>query len=143
MPQVFGTNSVLHLLPATGASVDLTSDLTSITLRWDRANPDTTTFGTTNTVKRIAGLRDYVLDFAGIFNTGVSASGFSSALACAMGASENTLFKFAPAGCVAGCPFYTGCGMVGNMTITTTPTAMVGLSFTLQAGAGSLSASTV
>ena len=138
MTRVLGTNLILFLFPSGAASLAIQPDLNNVSLRWDKSNPEVTTFGK-ETVQRIAGLRDWTLDFAGIWNSGGSAV---SLLATEMAGSTNTLLTFAPAS-VTGSPTYSGCGLMTNLTVTGTPPNPVAMSFSVQAGAGSMTVGTV
>ena len=133
MTQVLGSNVALHLFPSGAASLNVSADLNSVTLKHSRNNPETTTFGKT-TAQRIAGIRDYSIDFAGIWNSGSIAV---DVLATEMGASTNTLFRLAPAS-VAASPMYTGCALISDWTVTGPVGGPVAMSFTLQSAAGSL-----
>ncbi len=138
MAQVLhGYNWVVQLFPNNAASLVCSTELNSVSLKWDRANPDVSTFGTTSTVKRIAGLRDYSVDFGGIWSSGTTASAVTSVLATEMNASSFTYFLIAPAS-IAGSPTYGGCAMIGNLSITGNMSTATAIAFTLQAGTGSL-----
>ena len=142
MPQVLGNNAFIHIFPSGAASANLSGDANSVALRWDRNNPDVTTFTgaeTALTTERIAGARDYTLDFAGIYNTG--AASVQGIIEVEMAASTATLFLYAPAS-VTACPTYSGCGLLSNLTITTPLGGPAAISFTIQAATGSLTRGT-
>jgi hypothetical protein len=139
IPQILGTNTTLYVFTTSG-SLDITGDFNNSNLQWSRNNPDTTTYGKTTT-QRISGLRDYSFDFAGIFNSG-SVTAFDY-LKTDMNASVYTLFKWAPAGSITGCPFFMACALLSAFNVESPVGGPVAMSMTLQAGAGSLSASTV
>lgn len=139
MGQILGTNSILILFTSSG-SVDASGDLNNSNLQWSRNNPDTTTYSKTTT-QRISGIRDYSLDFAGIWNSGSVLA--HNMMVADMNASLYTLFKWAPGGSVSGCPFYAGCALLSALNTESPVGGPVAMSFTLQSGAGSLSASTV
>lgn len=137
--QILGTNTKLYVWTTSG-SLDISGDLNNSNLQWSRNNPTTTTYGNT-TEQRISGIRDYSLDFAGIFAAG-SITGFTY-LQADMNASLYTLFKWAPAGSTTGCPFYSGCALLSAFNVESPVGGPVAMSMTMQSGAGSLSASTV
>lgn len=134
MSQILGTNTVLQLFTTSG-SLDVTGDFNSTNLQYSRNNPETTTYSKT-TVQRISGLRDYSIDFAGIFNSG-SNTAFSYILAD-MAASVQTVFKFAPGGSVSGSPYFAGSALFSAFNVESPVGGPVAMSLTLQAGAGSL-----
>jgi len=139
MSNVHGTNTVFHIVASVG-SLNISGDLNNVTLKWDKNNPDVTTFGD-NTIQRISGLRDYSVDFAGIFNSG--ASTVNSFLVADMNASINTIFTFAPGGSISGSPIYSGCALISSYSITNPVNGPAAISFTLQAAAGSLTAACI
>ena len=142
MPQILGNNGYLNLFPSGAASGTLHGDANSIALRWDRNNPEVTTYTgaeTTLTTERIAGVRDYTLDFAGIYNTGAAV--VQGLIETEMAASTATLFVYAPAS-ITGCPTYSGCGMLSNYTVTGPIGGPVAVSFSIQAATGSLTRGT-
>lgn len=146
MAQQHGNNTKVLLYSATGgASIDASGDLNSATFRWDRNNPDVTTFNATGvtalTTERLAGLKDYTLDFAGVLNTG--GSSIEDFLTTEFAASTYTRFIVAMAGSISGSPIYTGCSVLSTYNVTGPLNGPVAVSFTLQAGAGSLTRSTV
>ena len=141
MPIIHGFNWVIQLFPSGAASTNLTTELNSVSLKWDRNNPDVSTFGTTSTTKRLSGLRDYSIDFAGLWNSGTSTSTAEGVLTTEMNATTNTLFLIGPA-CTVSCPVYSGCAVLSNLTITGGMNAATAISFTLQAAAGSLTRGT-
>lgn len=141
MAIIHGYNMVVQLFPSGAASTVLTTEINSVALSWDRNNPDVSTFGTTSTTKRITGLRDYSIDFAGLWNSGTATSTAEGVLTTEMNASTNTLFMIAPAS-VTGSPVYSGCSVLSKLQITGGMNAPVAISFTLQAGAGSLTRGT-
>ena len=131
-----GYNFVVNVYPSGTASAQLHPNLNSVTFRFDRANQDVTTFGDT-TIQRLAGLRDWTMDFAGLWTGSAASQSAESATFLDMVASGNTIIALAPAS-VTGCPVYTGCGLLTNVTLTSTPNGAVALSFSVQAAAGSL-----
>src|SRR3990167_3650129 len=139
MAQTHGVNGILHIVASVG-SLNVSGDLNNVTLKWDKNNPEVTTFGD-NTIQRISGLRDYSVDFAGIFNTG--ASTVNSFLAADMNASVNTIFTYAPGGSISGSPIYSGCALLSSYSITGPVNGPVAIAFTLQAAAGSLTAACI
>lgn len=136
MANTLGNNIVVHIFTTSG-SIDASGDLNSSNLKWDRNNPETTTYGK-STVQRIAGLRDYSLDFAGLFNSGPSA--MFSQLIADMNASLYTLIKWLPAGSVTGCPILSGSMLLSSFNMSGPVGGPVAISWTAQAGAGSLTA---
>ena len=142
MAIIHGYNFVVHLFPSGAASTNLQTEINSVALSWDRNNPDVSTFGTTSTVKRITGLRDYSIDFAGLWNSGTSTSTAEGVLTTEMNASTNTLFTIAPAS-VSGSATYSGCAVLSKLQVTGGMNTPVAISFTLQSAAGSLTRSTV
>lgn len=136
MSNILGTNSIVQLFTTSG-SLDVSGDFNSTNLQFSRNNSEVTTYGMT-TVARISGLRDYSLDFAGIFNSG-SNTAFSYILAD-MNASLRTVFKFAPGGSVSGSPYFAGSALISAFNVESPVGGPVAMSLTLQAGAGSLTA---
>lgn len=140
MTQAHGNSVILHFFPSGAASANLTGDLNSVAMRWDKNNPDVTTFSGT-TLERISGLRDYAVDYAGIFNTGTG--NVEAVMTTEMNASTNTLFVLAPGGSISGSPTYSGCALLSNLTVNGPLNGPVAISFTLQAATGSLTRGTV
>ena len=137
MSQINGFNMTVHFFPDSAASVNLTGDLTSAALRWDRANQDVTTFGAPYTVERLAGLRDWSMDFAGIWNSGTATIVPEGVFVTEMAGSKNGLILICPAS-ITGSPIYSGCGLLTNFSITGPLTGPTAISFSMQAAAGSL-----
>lgn len=140
MPQLHGKNTLLEMFDSTGASATISGDLNQFTLSWSRSNPDVTTFGQ-NTTQRIAGIADYDLSGTAIYNSN-TASAVQVTMAGWIAASTNTLFKWYPASKTSGCEFWTGCVLLSAYSEQAPVNGAVTLSFTLQSGAGSLTAST-
>lgn len=136
MANVLGENCILQIFTTSG-SLDVSGDFNSSDLNYSRNNPDVTTYGKT-TIQRIAGLRDYTLNFSGIFNSGVNTA-FTYILAD-VAASLPTLFKWAPGGSISGSPYFTGSAMFSDFKVNAPHNAAVAMSMTLQAAAGSLTA---
>lgn len=139
MSQVHGNQAVVHLIGSL-ASLNATGDLNNFTLRWDKNNPEVTTYGFT-TVQRISGVRDYSIDLAGIFNSGATC--VYSQLVADMNASIPTLFRLAPAGSVSGSPVMSGCAFISTVGMTGPQNGPVAMTFTLQSGAGSLTSACI
>ena len=139
MATILGTNSIVHLFTNAG-STDISGDLNTISMNFNRDNPEVTTFGDL-TVQRIAGIRDYSFDFAGIYNTG--ASNVHSIAITDMNGSLYSLLKFAPGGSVTGCPVYSGCVLLTTIGITNPHNGPGAVNFSCQAGTGSLTAACV
>ena len=137
--QIHGTNGIFHIVASVG-SLNISGDLNSVALKWDKNNPDVTTFGD-NTIQRISGLRDYSVDFAGIFNSG--ASTVNSFLVADMNASVPTIFSYAPGGSISGSPVYSGCALLSSYSITGPVNGPVAVAFTLQSATGSLTAACI
>lgn len=131
-----GYNFVVNVYPSGTASAQLHPNLNSVTFRWDRANQDVTTFGDT-TIQRLAGIRDWTMDFAGLWTGSSASQSAESAAFLEMVASGNTYIVLAAAS-QSGCPNYSGCGLLSNVTLTGTPNTAVALSFSVQSAAGSL-----
>lgn len=140
MQGIHGTNTTLVIWDSAGASQNVSGDLNSVDLDWSRDNPNSTTFGQ-NTTQRIAGIRDYTLSVAAIFNNGASSA--ASAISQAIAGSYNVLFKWYPVPLTTGCEFWTGCALPSSYKESANLSGPVAVSFTLQAGSGSLSGSTV
>lgn len=139
--QIHGTNVVLQIFSSlSSGSIDASGDFNSATLRWDRNNAEVTTFSNL-TVQRISGIKDYTLDFAGIFRAGTTCP--LSHLVADMNASLPTQFKLAPGGSVSGSPVFSGCCFISTMSITGPQNGPVAMSFSLQSGAGSLTAACI
>lgn len=138
VPESFiqGYNFVVNVYPSGTASAQLHPNQNSVTFRWDRANQDVTTFGDT-TIQRLAGLRDWTMDFAGLWTGSSASQSMESAVMLEMVASGQTYIEIAPAS-QTGCPVYAACGLITNVTLTGTPNTAVALSFSMQAGAGSV-----
>lgn len=135
---------IVHIIASAG-SADVSGDINNVSVRWDKNNPDVTTFGDT-TIQRISGLRDYSLDFAGIFTPNTGGSGALDAhslMVSEMNASTMTVFRVAPAGSISGCPVYSGSALISSLQVTGPVNGPVAISFTLQSGAGSLTAACV
>ena len=141
MPQIHGRNTVLELFDSSGASATVSGDLNQFSLSWTRNNADVTTFGK-DTTHRISGLRDYELSGTAIYNSD-TASAVQVALAGHMTGSANALFRWYPAAKTTGCEFWTGCALLSSYSEAAPVDGAVTLSFALQAGSGSLTASTV
>lgn len=139
MSTILGTNAIFHII-ASAASADVSGDLNTVTLNFNRDNPETTTFGDT-TVQRIAGIRDYSIDFAGIYNSG--ACQVHSLAISDLNASLYTIFRFAPGGSVTGCPVYSGCALFTTFGITNPHNGPAAVNFSLQSGNGSLTAACI
>ncbi len=134
--QVHGTNVTLHMFPSGAACANLTGDLNSVSIKFSKNNPENTTFGK-STAQRLSGIRDYTVDYAGFWN---SASNESTVIT-ELNASLYTLFLIAPAS-ITGCPTYSGCGLINNLTITGPTDGPVAISFSLHSGTGSLTRGT-
>src|SRR3990167_7980652 len=124
-----GYNFVVNVYPSGTASAQLHPNLNSVTFRFDRANQDVTTFGDT-TIQRLAGLRDWTMDFAGLWTGSAASQSAESAAFLDMVASGNTVISVTPAS-QSGCPVYTGCGLLTNVTMTGTPNGAAALSFSV------------
>ena len=141
MPQIHGRNSSVIIYDSAGASQALTADANNTTLAWSRNNPDVTTYGF-DTTQRLAGMRDYTLTVAGIWNSGTGK--IVDNLDNLMSGSIITTFRWMPSGSTqTGCPFYTGCALISAYQEAGPVNGPVTLTATFQAAAGSLTASTV
>ena len=137
MPFVHGRNAAFFMEVA-GASYGVAPDLTSIAHSHTRDNPMTTTMGK-DTNQRIAGIRDYSINLAYIWNGDTdSASGLPQLLDNLLAGSAITLIRYAPAGSVTGCPLYTACMLVSQHDHTAGVNAPVAGTATLQIASGSL-----
>ncbi len=139
MAQIHANNSVIHIIGSL-ASLNATGDLNNHTVRWDKNNPEVTTYGF-STVQRISGVRDYSVDFAGIYNSGATC--VWSQLVADMNASTPTLFRIAVGGSVTGNTVLSGCALISTVGLTGPQNGPQAMSFTLQSGAGSLTAACV
>lgn len=134
MSQSLGTNIILQLFTSSG-SLDVSGDFNTSQLKYTRNNPQTTTYGKT-TEQRIAGIRDWNLSFAGIYNSGTNTA-FTYILAD-MAASLNTLMKWSPQASQTGNPYFSGCGLLSNIQYTGPVGGPTAMSFDMQSAAGSL-----
>ena len=139
MSQVHGNQAVIHIIGSL-ASLNATGDLNNFTVRWDKNNPEVTTYGF-NTVQRISGVLDYSIDSSGIYNSGATC--VYSQLVAEMNASTPTFFRIAPAGSISGSIVFSGCAFVSTVGITGPQNGPVAMTFTLQSGAGSLTAACI
>ena len=138
MPFSHGRLAVFTLEDTAAASYGVSPDLTSIAHSWTRDNPLTTTMGKdTNT--RIAGIRDYSISLAYIWNGDAgSASALPQILDALLAASGVTQIRYAPGGSISGCPLYTACMLVSQHDHTAPVNGVVAGTGTLQIASGSL-----
>ena len=136
MPFVHGKNTVIWVWDTGGTCRNLSGDKNSVTMSWNKSNPETTTFGKIAT-QRIAGLYDVVLSGAGIFNTDAS-TGINTVLAAIMAASTNTLVNLLPAGSVTGCPLYSACYQLSKYEIVGPVNGVTAVNWEFQLASGSL-----
>ena len=139
MSQAHGNQAVIHIIGSL-ASLNATGDLNNFTVRWDKNNPEVTTYGF-NTVQRISGVRDYSIDLAGIYNSGATC--VYSQLVSEMNASTLTFFRIAPTGSISGSVVFSGCAFVSTVGLTGPQNGPVAMTFTIQSGAGSLTAACI
>jgi hypothetical protein len=141
MPFVHGKNVVIWVDDSGGTCRNMSGDKNSVTLAWNRNNPETTTFGKT-TVQRIAGLQDAVLSGAGVFNTD-DTTGIDAVFSGIMAASVNTRVQLAPAGSVSGCPLYSACYQMSKYSIVGPVNGVVAVNWEFQIASGSLTSACV
>lgn len=138
MPFVHGKNATIWVWDASGTCRNLSGDKNSITLAWDKNNPETTTFGKVAT-QRIAGLTDATLSGAGIWNSD-DTTGLDDVLGGILAASTPTLVQFSPAGSLAGCPMYSACYQMSKYDVIGPIGGVVAANWEFQLASGSLTA---
>ena len=115
-------------------------DLNNITFTRSKNNPEATTFGD-NTINRLDGLRDVVLDATGVFN-----SGASTVIGLLDGNFTNSLVtrvQYFPGGNVSGEPSYIACMLLNNYAIQEPLDGVITVNFSLAIGSGSLTATCI
>ncbi len=134
-----GRNAKLYVDNADAAAcTNVSGDLNSIVLTFTRDNPDVTTLGQ-DTHQRIAGLRDFALTGAYVWNAAETAgSGMPQILDALLVASMVTRIQYAPAGSITGCPLYTACMLVNSHTHTAGVNAPVVGTWAMHIASGSL-----
>ena len=143
MGQFHGVTAVLYLDERTSSSQvckAMTGDLNSITFTRSKNNPEVTTFGD-NTINRLDGLRDVVLDAVGVFN-----SGADTVIGVLDGLFTNSLvsrMQFFPDGNVSGEPSYIACMLLNNYAVNAPLDGVVTVNFGMQIASGSLTATCV
>ena len=137
MPFSHGRLAVFTLEDTAAVSYGVSPDLTSIAHSWTRDNPMTTTMGKdTNT--RIAGIRDYSVNLAYIWNGDANAgSSLAQILDGLLAASGVSQIRYAPGGSITGCPLYTACMLVSQHDHTAPVNGVVAGTATLQIASGS------
>ena len=138
MPNIHGSKATLFLDDINGACQSVSGDVTGVTFTRTKNNPESTTLGN-NTVQRIDGLRDATMDVTAIFN-GASAAGVVTLLDQIYAGSLLTRCAYLPAGCVAGCPVYTGCMRLNNFAQNSPVDGITTVNFSMAIGAGSMTA---
>ena len=138
MPNVHGSKAKVFIDNAAGACQDVSGDVTGVTFTRTKNNPESTTLGN-NTVQRIDGLRDATMDVTAIFN-GASGAGIVSMLDDLFAGSLLVRGAYAPAGCVAGCPLYTGCMRLNNFAENSPVDGIVTVNYSMAIGSGSITA---
>jgi len=141
MPFVHGKNSVIYVWDAGGTCRNMSGDKNSVTLSWNRNNPETTTFGKVAT-QRIAGLHDGVLSGAGIWNSDAS-SGIDAIFSGIMAASIPTLVQYAPGGSVSGCRLYSACYQMSKYDVVGPVNGVVAVNWEFQLASGSITVGSV
>lgn len=136
MPFVHGKNSVIWVWDSNGTCRNISGDKNSITMSWNRNNPETTTFGKAG-VQRIAGLYDATMSGAGIWNSDAS-SGIDAVFSSLLATCQATLVNFLPGGSSTGCRMYSACMVLSKYDITTSVNAVVAVAWEFQLGSGSV-----
>ena len=138
MPNVHGSKAKVFIDNAAGACQDVSGDVTGVTFTRTKNNPESTTLGH-NTVQRIDGLRDATMDVTAIFNS-ASTPGIVGMLNTLYTGSSLVRVAYCPAGCVAGCPVYTGCMRLNNFAESSPVDGIVTVNFSMAIGSGSITA---
>ena len=138
MGQIHGTVAELRIDEADGTEQTISGDLNNITFTRSKNNPEVTTFGD-NTVNRLDGLRDLVLDATGVFNS-TTAGNIIPLLDDLDAGSSVTLVKYLPAGSVTGEPIYTACMLLNNYAINEPLDGVVTVNFSMAIANGSMTA---
>jgi len=136
--QATGQNAFITLVDSGCTVRPLRGDSNSISLSWTADTPESTTYGAT-TRTRLAGLKDWTLEFSGFFNDNATI-GVDTVLASVLGA--QTEMTFGPAGSTGGYRKYSGSGIVSDYSVDTPVDGMVAVSFSMVASAGSLTTGT-
>jgi hypothetical protein len=138
MPNVHGSKAKIFIDNTAGACQDVSGDVTGVTFTRTKNNPESTALGD-NTIQRIDGLRDATLDVTAIFN-GASGAGIVSMLDDIFSGSVVRRVAYAPAGCVAGCPIYTGCMLLNNFAENSPVDGIVTVNYSMAIATGSITA---
>ena len=140
MGQFHGTIAELWIDEAGFTCTQVDGDLNNITFTRSKNNPEVTTFGD-NSINRLDGLRDVVLDATGVFNSGASTivglldGNFTNSLV--------TRVQYFPGGNVSGEPKYTACMLLNNYAVVEPLDGVVTVNFGMAIGSGSLTAACV
>lgn len=140
MAKVAARKASLYLDNASGACQGLSPYVSSVTLNFSSEATDVTGFGNDNRERASDGIRDFELSMEGFWSSGATET--DAILSAIRAAGGSTLFRFGPAGSVAGCPMYAGCAVMTSYEINEAPEDAAGISFTLGARSGSLTRTT-
>lgn len=145
MGQFHGTTAELYIdeyacALVSGACTAVQGDLNSITFTRSKNNPEVTTFGD-DTINRLSGLRDVVLDATGVFNSGaVVLVGILDDL---FTGSLVTRVQYFPGGNTTGEPVYTASMRLNNYAVNEPLDGVVTVNFSMAIAEGSLNSACV
>lgn len=140
MGQFHGTIAELWIDDDANTCHQFDTDLNNITFTRSKNNPEVTTFGD-NTVNRLDGLRDVVLDCTGVFNSG--ASTVVGTLDALFTNSVVSRVQYYPGGNVSGEALYQACMLLNSYAVNEPLDGVVTINFSMAIGTGSLTATCV
>lgn len=140
MPKRHGRNASIYLdLADTSTSTAFSGDTNSISFSWTRDAPEVTSFGDNTQQFLEDGLLNWELTVDGYVNApdGTASNAFDLHLS-----DGATRVIFGYAGSDSGCPMFTACAVMTEFSTENAVDAAITFSMTLQARAGSMTAST-
>lgn len=140
MAKIAARKASLYLDSATGACQGFSPLVSSITLTFSAEATELTGFGNDNRERASDGLRDFELAMEGFWASGAAET--DAVLSAIRAAGGSTLFRFGPAGSVAGCPMYAGCAIMTSYECNFSADDSAKVSFSLAARSGSLTRTT-
>lgn len=134
MPKIVARNASLYVWDVTGACRSISGQTNSVTLSMSVDTPDVTSFGDSDRVRLIGGLKDWTLDFDGFYTQGASL--IDDVMNGIVAGS--TYFKFYPAGSTSASPVYSACAVCTKYDLKFSVADAAGISATMQNRAGSM-----
>jgi len=140
MPKKHGRNGSIYVdLVNSSTSTAFTGDANSLSFSWTRDAPEVTSFGDNTQQFLEDGLLNWELSVDGFVNAPNGTA--SDAMDLLVGDSA-TRVRFGYGGSAAGCPLFTACAVLTEFSTENSVDSAVTFSMSLQARAGSMSAST-